>query len=64
MTTAEMYVTGAYLAFLGVVLLYVIIYSFKVAALERAVAEVVERPAATALVADALQDAERVVAAG
>jgi hypothetical protein len=40
MTTAETYVTAAYLVFLGVLLLYVVIYSFKVASLERAVAKI------------------------
>jgi hypothetical protein len=39
MTTAETYVTAAYLVFLAVVLLYVVIYSFRVAQLERAVAD-------------------------
>ncbi|HEU5363522.1 MAG TPA: hypothetical protein VFU56_09290 [Gaiellaceae bacterium] len=37
MTTAETYVTAAYLVFLGVVLLYVVINSAKVARLEAAV---------------------------
>ena len=37
MTTAEKYVTAAYLVVLGVVLLYVVIYAFKLARLEREV---------------------------
>jgi hypothetical protein len=43
MTTAEKYVTAAYLVFLGILLLYVVIYSTKVARLERDVARAVER---------------------
>ena len=46
MTSAETYVTGAYLVFLGVVLLYVVIYSFKIAQLERTVADLAQPPAA------------------
>jgi hypothetical protein len=42
MTTSEKYVTGAYLVVLAVVLLYVVLYSFKLARLEREVAELVE----------------------
>ncbi len=42
MTTAEKYVTAAYLVVLAVVLLYVVLYSFKVARLEREVAELAE----------------------
>jgi hypothetical protein len=38
-TTAEKYVTAAYLVVLAVVLLYVVIYAFKVARLEREVTE-------------------------
>jgi hypothetical protein len=38
MTTSEKYVTAAYLVFLGVMLLYVVIYSTKIARLEREVA--------------------------
>jgi hypothetical protein len=45
-TTAEKYVTAAYLVFLGVVLLYVVIYSSKIARLEREVAELRKKPAA------------------
>ena len=52
MTTAEIYVTAAYLVFLGVLLLYVVIYSFKIAGLTRAVAKVVEQPAARRPAAD------------
>jgi hypothetical protein len=36
-TTPETYVTAAYLVFLAVLLLYVVIYSAKVARLEREV---------------------------
>ncbi len=46
MTSAETYVTVAYLAFLAVLLLYGAIYSFKIAALDRAVAEVTGAEAA------------------
>ena len=42
MTTAETYVTAAYLVVLAVVLLYVVIYSFKLARLSREVAELAE----------------------
>ena len=42
MTTAEKYVTAAYLVVLGVVLLYVVIYGFKMSRLSREVAELVE----------------------
>lgn len=42
MTTAESYVTAAYLVFLGIVLSYVVIYSAKVARLEREVSQAVE----------------------
>ena len=45
MTTAEKYVTAAYLVILAVVLLYVVIYAFKIARLEREVSELVERAA-------------------
>ena len=43
MTTSETYVTAAYLFFLAIVLLYVVIYAAKVARLERRVAQAVER---------------------
>ncbi len=39
MTTAEKYVTAAYLVVLAVVLLYVVIYSFKLSRLSREVDE-------------------------
>ncbi len=42
MTTSEKYVTAAYLVVLSVVLLYVILYSFKLSRLEREVAELTE----------------------
>jgi hypothetical protein len=42
MTTSEKYVTGAYLVVLAVVLLYVVLYSLKLARLEREVAELTE----------------------
>jgi hypothetical protein len=41
-TTSEKYVTGAYLVVLAVVLLYVVLYSFKLSRLERQVAELAE----------------------
>jgi hypothetical protein len=47
-TTAEKYVNAAYLVFLAVVLLYVVIYSSKIARLEREVAEITQQPAAEA----------------
>ena len=43
MTTAEKYVTAAYLVVLAVVLLYVVIYAFKIARLEKEVAELADR---------------------
>jgi hypothetical protein len=41
-TTAEKYVTAAYLVVLAVVLLYVVLYAFKLARLERELAELAE----------------------
>jgi hypothetical protein len=52
MTTAEKYVTAAYLAVLAAVLLYVVIYTFKLQRLEREIGELSElarrRPAGSA----------------
>ncbi len=42
MTTAEKYVTAAYLVVLAVILLYVVIYTFKLQRLEREIAELAE----------------------
>ena len=42
MTTAEKYVTAAYLVVLGVVLLYVVLYAFKMARLQRQLDELAE----------------------
>ena len=42
MTNAEKYVTAAYLVVLAVVLLYVVIYSFKLSRLEREISELAE----------------------
>jgi hypothetical protein len=42
MTTSEKYVTAAYLVVLAIVLLYVVLYAFKLARLEREVAELAE----------------------
>ena len=42
MTSAEKYVTAAYLVVLAVILLYVVLYAFKLARLEREVAELAE----------------------
>ena len=42
MTTAEKYVTAAYLVVLAAILLYVVIYAFKLARLEREVTELAE----------------------
>jgi hypothetical protein len=41
-TNAEKYVTAAYLVVLAVVLLYVVIYSFKLSRLEREISELAE----------------------
>lgn len=43
MSTAEKYVTAAYLVVLAVVLAYVVIYSTKLARLERELAELAEQ---------------------
>ena len=42
MTTAEKYVTAAYAVVLAVILLYVVIYAFKMTRLEREVGELAE----------------------
>jgi hypothetical protein len=42
LTSAEKYVTAAYLVVLGVVLLYVVLYAFKLSRLEREVTELAE----------------------
>ena len=42
MTSAEKYVTAAYLVVLAVVLLYVVLYAFKLSRLEREVAQLTE----------------------
>ena len=42
MTTAEKYVTAAYLVVLGVILLYVVLYAVRLTRLEREVAELTE----------------------
>ena len=42
MTSAERYVTAAYLVVLTVVLAYVVIYAFKLSRLEREVTELAE----------------------
>jgi hypothetical protein len=39
-TSGEKYVTAAHLVVLGIVLLYVVLYAFKLARLERALAEI------------------------
>jgi hypothetical protein len=41
-TSAEKYATAVYLVVLGVVLLYVVLYSFKLSRLHREVAELAE----------------------
>ena len=43
MTSAEKYVTAAYVVVLAVVLLYVVIYAFKLQRLDREVARLAER---------------------
>ena len=45
MSTAEKYVTAAYLVVLAVILLYVVIYSFKMARLSQEIADLAERAA-------------------
>jgi hypothetical protein len=47
-TTAEKYVTAAYLVVLAVVLLYVVIYSFRMARLSQELAELAEQAKARA----------------
>ena len=42
MTTAEKYVTAAYLVVLATVLLYVVLYAFKMARLQRQLDELAE----------------------
>lgn len=42
MSSAEKYVTAAYLVVLAIVLLYVILYAFKMSRLSREVAELAE----------------------
>ena len=42
MTSAEKYATAVYLVLLAVVLLYVVLYSFKLARLQREVTELAE----------------------
>jgi hypothetical protein len=42
-TSAEKYVTAAYLVVLAMILLYVVIYAFKLARLGREVEEIVQR---------------------
>ena len=42
MTSAERYVTAAYLVVLGVLLAYLVIYAFKLSRLEREVSELAE----------------------
>ena len=42
MTTAEKYVAAAYGVFVGVLLLYIVIYSFKMSRLEREVRELAD----------------------
>jgi hypothetical protein len=41
-SSSEKFVAAAYLVFLAAVLLYVVIYAFKIARLEREVAELAE----------------------
>jgi hypothetical protein len=41
-TSAEKYATAVYLVVLGVVLLYVVLYSFKLSRLQREVSELAE----------------------
>ena len=57
MTTAEKYVTAAYLVVLAVVLLYVVLYSFRLSRLEREVRELAEHTGRAKR--EAAPDAER-----
>ena len=61
MTLAERYVTAAYLALLAILLLYVVIYSGKVARLEREVAALAPEPAAETAVERQRQEPARVL---
>jgi hypothetical protein len=60
MTSAEKYVTAAYLVVLAVVLLYVVLYAFKLARLERELAELVDeaRPRTAGGESEAARDPE------
>jgi hypothetical protein len=63
-TTAEKYVSAAYLVFLAVLLIYHVICSAKVARLEREVSELMHEPPANADLGDApAQEKERVLVA-
>lgn len=64
MTTAEQYVSAAYLVFLAVLLIYLVICSAKVARLEREFSELMHEPSANADFGDApAQERERVLVA-
>ena len=61
MTSAEKYVTAAYLVVLAVVLLYVVIYAFKLSRLDRELTDLAEQargPAAVARDDEAARDPE------
>ena len=58
MTTAEKYVTAVYLVVLAAVLLYVVIYAFKIARLEREVTELATRAGRRAREAESGREGE------
>jgi cytochrome c biogenesis protein ResB len=63
-TTAEKYVSAAYLVFLAVLLVYLVICSAKVARLEREVAELTQGPSVRADLLDTrAQEEERALVA-
>lgn len=48
MTTAETYVTAAFLVFLAIILAWLVIYAFKMRRLQQEVSELAARPQAAA----------------
>ncbi len=61
MAAPRKYVTAAYLVFLGVLLLYVVLYSAKISRLEREVAELAQQRPAVAESIDARDEAKVLV---
>lgn len=58
MSTAEKYVAAAYLVFLAVVLIYIVIYAFKLQRLEREITELNEQARKRNVANPALADRE------